>query len=363
MIPPLVCLALLAIQGGVSRAPVPGRLLVAATDDQSAGLVVSRRGLLGAGRSVAATDGGSFLRRRDDELFLVHPRGRTVTRLRRDGTLRDVYDLGPGSRPQDVFVSGGAALVTTEQGSALARIDLATGAVGTSVDLSVYAGAGETATGRTMLADGGRLLIQVRLASDPFARAPLDRGVLAVLDLASEELVDLDPGVPGVQGIALQGAPPRLPMQVVPGTRLCCVSTTDGRLDDRGGLELVDLDLLESVGFALREDEVGADLGGFVFTSPGAGFFVFHTDIVASTHLKRFTLAGGPAPGLELVTLLGDDVDALVLDAEARLLYLPTGFAAFGAEPGLFVLDADSGAELGFLDTPERAHDAVVSAP
>jgi len=175
------------------------------------------------------------------------------------------------------------------------------------------------------------------------------------------ELVDADPARPGTQAVELAGAPPHLKMRIR-GRRLF-VSTTLHRLDNRGGIEMVDLDRLVAIGFALTEEQAsGADLGGFVLTGDDAGYFVLHTDIVASTHLHRFTVSGGPVQGPELITLLGDAVDSLAYDARARRLFRPTGDARFGPAPGVFVLDTRTDRVVPGtpFDTGLRAHDVVV---
>ena len=90
-------------------------------------------------------------------------------------------------------------------------------------------------------------------------------------------------------------------MQVLPSSRTLFVSTTDSALDARGGIEMVDLETLRSVGYALTEADGGSDMGGFVMTSEKEGYYVFHTDLLASTHLRHFTIGSGPDPGQEIV--------------------------------------------------------------
>jgi len=294
-------------------------------------------------RTLAATDGGLRLRAFGRFLFVTNSETGTLTLVERSGSGSRVYHLGAESRPQDVLVVGRRAYVTRRDEPRLLHLDLVTGATREATDLGVLAGEGEVASLRMMERDGSRLFVQVGLARVDERGLPRPGGaLLAVVDLSTERLIDADPAAEGVQGIALQGAPPRLRMQVLEETRTLFVSTTDERLDDRGGIEMVDLEMLSAVGYAASEHQVGADLGGFVMTSPAGGYLVFHTDIVASTHLKPFTIADGTPPGPELFVLLGDAVETLVYDAARQRLYIPSGFAGFGVVPGIHVLDTET---------------------
>jgi len=149
-------------------------------------------------------------------------------------------------------------------------------------------------------------------------------------------------------------------MQIIQETRTLFVSTTDGLLDQRGGIEMVNLDSLSSVGYALSELQI-ADLGGFVMTSPYGGFFVFHTDLATSTHLKRFTIFGGPDPGPEMIVLLGDQIEVLAYDPKAKRVFLPSGFS--DAVAGIYVFDAVTKQPIGPgpIDTGMKPHDVLVA--
>ena len=350
-------------QGHLDRRILPesGHLVAVTADgfaDGSGELVDVRGGPPWSAAPLATTGGGRHVRRFGRSYWVTDEASGRVTRFRGDGTLLLELHLGDQSMPQDVWRPDPTrAFVTRRDATGLLRVELASGVVHEAVDLSVLAGPSETIVQRTMEQDGARLFVQVGLLGSQGA----SRGVLAVVDLATETLLDVDPLAPGVQGIALDGAPPHLKMQVVPSTRTLFVSSTDGRLDNRGGIEMVDLDGLVSVGYAVTEAQAGGvDLGGFVLTSPAGGYLVFHTDIVPSTHLHAFTLAGGmEAP--ELLTLLGDAVEVLVHDRARGRLYLPSGFASFGALPGIHVFDASTGRPVGSpIQTGMKPHDLVL---
>lgn len=364
VLPLLVASAVARPTGGApsGSASLSTTLYAATTDDEIVGSAVE---VLGGPpwqvTPVAPTQGGRMLRQFGKFLYVVNTTAGTILRVKRDGTFAQVINLGSTSEPQDVLVvKDSLAYVTRKNHTHLRRIDLLTGAQSDVVDLGVLAAGGETLSLRTLQRDGNRLLVQVQLNALGSFAPQISRGVLGVVDLTTETLIDVDPAQSGVQGVALAGAPPQHKMQIV--ERMLFVSTTDGRLDNRGGIEMVDLDTLASVGYALTEEHVSADLGGFVMTSACGGFFVFHTDIVASTHLKPFTISGGAPPGPEILVLLGDTVDVIGYDAYAKRIFLPSGFAGFGATSGIYVFDSLTHQQIGTgpIDTGYKPHDLVI---
>ena len=312
---------------------------------------------------LTTTDGGLRLRYFKKFLYVVNGVEGTITRVKRNGTSSKTFHLGVLSKPQDILVHrSDDAWVTRLDDARLARLELSTGELTDSVDLSILASENESIALRSMIRDGSRLFVQVGLTRGDGAVVGANRGMLAVVDLNTATLIDTDPVEPGTQGIALLGAPPNHKMQIVERTRTLFVSTTLDRLDNRGGIEMIDLEGLVSRGYALTEEEVGADLGGFVMTSPEAGYFVFHTDIIASTHLKSFTLESGPSPGPELFVLLGDFVDVLVHDPDRRRLYIPSGFSTTGTGKGVYVLSTVTNelVDPEPIVTPLSPHDVVL---
>lgn len=341
--------------------PVPPRVLALESDDLATGTLLDVTGDPPARvRALATTDGAQRLRRFGPELFLIHVPGGTLERVSLDGSAGELFDLGPTSEPQDVHVVAGArgwvAWVTRRHETALLRIDLASGERTDAVDLAPLGDGAPIALG-TLERDGAHLFVQIRVEG---AVPGEEHGLLGVVDLASETLLDLDATELGVQGIELAGAPPQLPMQIVAETRSLFVSATEGRLDGRGAIERVDLDSLANQGPVLTEEQVG-DLGAFVMTSPEGGYFVFHTDIVPSTHLARFTVEGGPIFEGDLVTMLGDAVDVLAYDRAHERLYLPTRYA--WGEPGIHVFDtlANEPVPGSPIATGMAVHDVLVA--
>ncbi len=268
-------------------------------------------------------------------VYVVEPATDRIRVFDEAGTEVRSFSVGKGSTPRDILgVTRTRAYVTRAASTHLFRVDPQTG-VGTDVlDLSVLADADGNPDMERMATDGSRLFIQLRRLT-PLPRAVTDgtSGAIAVVDLAGESLIDADPGTPEIDAIELAGPAPRLRMHAGGDGDFLLVSATDGNhLSLNGGVEYVDLTTLASTGFVLAEGKLAA-LGGFVMTGTSQGYFVFHTDIVASNHLQTFTISGGATPGPEIVFDYGVYLDALLFDPETGLLYMPA------ASGGLHVVD------------------------
>jgi hypothetical protein len=339
---PVVLLAL-AATGAPTRAQARS-LAVAWNDPGGRGAVAAMRVTAPWAFHTAPLEVGAntVLHASGAALYAVSPTDGSLTAIDvRSWTVSRVYDLGGGSDPQDVAVgSGGRAYVTRSGATHLLRLDLGSGETTEVVDLGPFADPDGIPDLGRMTVHQGRLFVQLRRldASEPggFARP----AALAVIDLASEQLVDADPVTPGVQPIALAGTPPRFRMQMARGTRRLFVSATGGFFDD-GGVEAIDLDTLASTGLLLAEadGETGADLGAFVLVSPDRGFLTFSTDLLLSSHLVPFTFGGDVGP--ELHVSLDYFAPALVHERRGRLVFAPDG--SFGTT-GVRVFDAVTGA-------------------
>jgi hypothetical protein len=200
----------------------------------------------------------------------------------------------------------------------------------------------------TMAVNNGRLFIQ--LGQQNFeGPPPYPRPLVAVMDLSSEQLVDVDPVRDGVQAIELAGTYPKLKMQVVEQTQKLFLSAT-GAFFDAGGIEVIDLDSLQSEGLAIREadDQTGADLGAFVIISPDRGFLVYSTDLLLSSHLHQFSLARG-VDQQELAVDLNYFSPAIEFDPGTNSVFFPMGGTL---NDGLLVFDATTGTQLSGQPIP-----------
>lgn len=265
-------------------------------------------------------------------------------------------DTGPGSRPQDVLVvRPDRAYVSRYERTHLLRVDPRTGLGSDAVDLSVLADA-DGLPEMSMLARHGRHLFVQLQRIDRESAAPVAPSMLAVVDLATDTLVDVDPLRAGVQAIELVGLVPSFRMQVDRAARRLYVSTPNGLLTGDGGIEEIDLVSLRTRGFVTSEFQLGGDLTGFVLVSSELGYVLTHTDLLLSSHLTAFSRLDGSHQGEKFVTFT--EVDNLAFDRRTGQLFFPDS-------DGVRVFDAASGEQLTSapIDVGSRPTDLVVARP
>jgi YVTN family beta-propeller protein len=176
--------------------------------------------------------------------------GRLFVLSQKDGTVSVVdpaswsversIPLGAESRPVDIAViDPRLAYATRAKATRLLRLDPATGAAEEAADLSAHADADGIPDLGTMAIHEGRLFVQIRRFNVQAPGMMAAPAYLAVVDAATGEEIDTDPGKPGLQAIELQGTSPKHKMQVLPQSRRLFVSATGGS-HDAGGLEVID---------------------------------------------------------------------------------------------------------------------------
>jgi hypothetical protein len=243
--------------------------------------------------------------------------------------------------PQDVLVLGdGTAYVSFFDSADLLRVDLATGATIDAVDLSSFADSDGLPEQSHMARDGNHAFVQLQRIDRSIDPGPQLDGLLAVIDITTNELVDADAAAPGTQAIQLAWSIPRLPMQIE-GRRLY-VGEPGGFYDQMGGIEAIDLDTLEPSGLIYVEKTMGAAaMSGFLFVSPTRGYFIHHTDFAQSSHLVSFSRQTGQFLAEHFVTF--GLTERIAHDVETGLLFFPD--SDFGVD-GIRVFDAATGEQL-----------------
>jgi hypothetical protein len=252
------------------------------------------------------------------------------------GESREVTALGESSQLEDIaVVDAVTAFLTRRNSGRLLRLNLSDGATAESADLSSFAdGDGNPDLGG-MFAFEGRLFVQIRRTNQDAPNLFAPPAFIGVVDVTTEALVDADLVLDGVQAIELEGTAPKHRMQLVPGTRTLAVSATGGFFDE-GGIEIIDLDALTSLGLAIREEDgfTGADLGPFVLTSADTGYLVYSTDLELSSHLQPFSFSGGVELTPGMFVSVGYAVPNMVLNGNAERLFVPDGeFSSRGVFP------------------------------
>lgn len=307
----------------------PSRVVVAWTDQTNQGHL----------RSFPATDpwefdtptidvgAGATLRYAGGLLYVVSRTDATIATVDpHNWTMLQAHSVGGGREPVDVaIVAPDLAYVSCADETHLLRFNPIAGTTVPVVDLSSFADSDGIPDLGMVAVHENRLFIQVqRQESASFGFVP--PGMIAVVDLSTEQLIDVDPLAPGTQAIELQGTAPKFKMQIIEPARRLFVSAS-GEFFDAGGIEMIDLDTLASLGLVVREEDdmVGADLGAFVLVTPERGFLTFSTDLALSSHMVEFTVAGGVVFSGALFETIGYFVPTLPHDPPSNSIFFPDG--------------------------------------
>jgi hypothetical protein len=251
------------------------------------------------------------------------------------------FTTGNGSNPQDIaFASPTKMYVTRYESNTMWIMNPQTGAQTGSVDLSSFADADGLCEMQFLFLYHGRLFVTIqRMDRDNFW-APSGTSYLAVIDVATDALIDADPGTTGVQGITLANANPFSEIQLDPWSGHLYVACAGYWGLNDGGVELIDPVSLASAGTMFAESAALGDVLDAEIINNDIGYCLiqnasFHTDLIAFN----------PSTGAKIHTVYSPG--AWVLQDIERA---PTGelFLAdrTAVNPGLRVYDTATGIQL-----------------
>ncbi|MBP6875964.1 MAG: hypothetical protein KBD56_07840 [Candidatus Eisenbacteria bacterium] len=253
------------------------------------------------------------------------------------------FSVGTGSNPQEIcFVEAGRAFVTRYDDNELWEIDPRTGQHTDTIDLAPLADADGLPEMHAMAIHGGFLYVTLeRLNRDSWMPEP--PSYLAVIDLADNSLVDMDPALPGMQGFPLQATNPYSGIVIDPLTGDFLIGETGdyGVLD--GGIERFDPGLRVSLGMAIGEAELGGDLNAWKTANGDDGFAVVMTPFPEShTNVVAFTLRSGENQGTIASSSEYAYADLHVDVPRGQLFVADRSYA----NPGIRVYDLETHAQL-----------------
>jgi len=183
-----------------------------------------------------------------DNIEVIDPAGWGITQ----------YSVGNGSNPQDIaFVAPGRAYVSRYGSTSLLIVNPATGAQLGTVSLADFADSDGLPEMARMVRFGNRLFVACQRLENFAVTQP---SVVVVVDTDADTVLDVNPAVPGKQGITLTGRNPVTPF-ITDRTHhrlLIGVSGSYGALD--GGVEAIDPNTLTSLGIVLPESALGGDI-------------------------------------------------------------------------------------------------------
>ncbi len=258
-------------------------------------------------------------------LYVLTPESGMIRSFDRAGNLVGQAAVDPASAPTDIApVSPEEVYVATARDGRVTRVSLGDGIARSFVDLNELDEPDGTPDPGMMIVDRGRLFVQLRRIDDKNPWMFDERGALAVIDLASETLIDADAQTPGVQAIELAGPHPRLKMRILEGPRRLYISSSGAdpyTVWPPGGMDEVDLDTLTPLGLVFSEIDA-ANISAIWPITTTSGILIFHTDIIASAHLSSYSVAPFMFDGIH--DELFGYIQVLAVDDRTGLIYMPT---------------------------------------
>jgi hypothetical protein len=245
--------------------PACGRLVVVTTDFQSGSIAIADAdSSFRVVRDLTAIHSDAVARSFGDKTYVVNRFGGDniqVLDSRAGFTTLRQFSVGEGSNPQDIVVlSEDRAYVSRLNAATLLEVDPSTGGTRGEVSLAGLADPDGTPDMAGLAFEEPYLYVAVqRLDYGGGTFLPVPPSMLAVVDTRTNELVDVDGAAAGVQGIVLAGLNPiALHREEATGAWLVACAGAFGALD--GGIERVDLAGRRSLGWVVREADLGGDM-------------------------------------------------------------------------------------------------------
>lgn len=226
------------------------------------------------------------------------------------GVVKQYSVAGTGLNPRDIYVapaagpgSGpGRAFIPLYESNSLLVCDALTGGNVSTIDLSVFADADGLCEMDRLLElpaspgyPEGRLALSIQNQDRSGPNwVPTQDARIALIDIATESLIDADPGTVGVQGIDLQLTNPfwRLSFEPVGGSWKILVNCIGQYGVQDGGIEIVDPWSMQSEGVLFSEAQLGGDLLDFAMLGTTVGWAI-RSNASFVTELVRFDPLGG----------------------------------------------------------------------
>ena len=205
------------------------------------------------------------------------------------------YSTGNGSNPHEIVFASDTKAYVSLYGRNYAKIlNPTTGDSLGVIDLSTFSDADGLPEASQMAIFGDHLFIAAqRLESF----SPTEYSTIAVVDMQTDTLVDVDPDSDGIQGIRLEATNPFA--QAQRGGKWILAAPASFFAQD-GGIEVVDLLALKTNGLVITEETLGGNVGAITMVSDLEGYVVV-SDASFTNSLRRFNLATGlasdPLPG------------------------------------------------------------------
>jgi hypothetical protein len=252
------------------------------------------------------------------------------------------FSVGAGANPQEIcFVDATRAFVTRYDDTDLWEVDPSTGSHTDTIDLSPLADADGLPEMQGMAIHGGLLYVTVQRLDRDAYWAPVPPSYLAVIDLADNALLDMDPATPGVQGIPLCATNPNYGIERDPRTGDFLICEAGDFLLYDGGIERFDPVTQQSAGLIVTEAQLQGELT-VGKTADGIALFAIYFDASYQTRVVACDLASGAVT---------DTIASAAEYAYAQLHIDPSRGQLFVADrgyadPGIRIFDLETYAPL-----------------
>jgi hypothetical protein len=207
------------------------------------------------------------------------------------------WSTGNGTNPQDIeIVSPTKSYVSLYDRDYLLIANPDNGQELGRVDLSTFSDADGLPETAEMALVGDRLFVCLQRLDRPGGFVAANPSFVAVVDVGTNQLVDVDAGTPGVQAIPLTGRNPFSELALDPVRQKLYVAEAGNFGDLDGGVEYIDPATLDAEGFFIRESDLGGDLNAVRLWVDCNGYAVVN-DASFRTKLVRFDRCSGDVLG------------------------------------------------------------------
>ncbi|MBT3346454.1 MAG: T9SS type A sorting domain-containing protein [Gemmatimonadetes bacterium] len=243
------------------------------------------------------------------------------------------YSVGNGTNPHQIhIVTPQKAYVTRYDDASLLIVDPRDGAELGTIDLSAFADGDGLPEMSQMIRVDDHIYVSVQRL-DRNNGWISEASYLVAIDPATDQLVDLDETIDGIQGISLAAPNPN---SVVAAGHRIAVGVVAGFGDRAGGIDVIDPVNGRSLGLAVSEQDLGGDISLLTMASATTGFAVVSDENFANL-VKPFDLATGTV-GEALSGLSGGFISSVVVDGD-RLIVGDRGSFSDPTAAGLKIYD------------------------
>lgn len=246
------------------------------------------------------------------------------------------FSTGNGSNPQDIaFVSSSKAYVSRYGSADLLIVNPSSGRPGGTISLAGFADSDGLPEMAHMAIVGPYLFVACQRLTNFAAVNP---SVVAVIDTRKDNLVDLSPVTPGIQGITLAARDPftDFAYDAPNGDLLIGCVGTFGVAD--GGIERIDVASFRSLGLTITEAAIGGDVLDIAWNGPTHSYA-----IVSDASFNNQLVGWDPTAGTVVDTLFAPGAPSLpdcAINELGELYLADNRFTAPGVR--IYRVDADT---------------------